>query len=34
MNALVDGKVVGRILESGSRFDPPDLRVGEGGCCD
>jgi hypothetical protein len=20
-----DGKVVGRILESGSRFDPPDL---------
>jgi hypothetical protein len=22
---LADGKVVGRILESGSRFDPPDL---------
>jgi hypothetical protein len=24
-DALADGKVVGRILESGSRFDPPDL---------
>jgi hypothetical protein len=23
---LADGKVVGRILESGSPFDPPDLR--------
>jgi hypothetical protein len=22
---LADGKVVGRILEEGSRFDPPDL---------
>ena len=22
---LADGQVVGRILESGSRFDPPDL---------
>jgi hypothetical protein len=24
-DVLADGKVVGRILESGSRFDPPDL---------
>jgi hypothetical protein len=24
-DAPADGKVVGRILESGSRFDPPDL---------
>jgi hypothetical protein len=23
-----DGKVVGRILESGSRFEPPELRWG------
>jgi hypothetical protein len=23
---LADGKVVGRILESGSRFDPPGLQ--------
>jgi hypothetical protein len=25
-DVLADGKVVGRILESGSHFDPPDLR--------
>jgi hypothetical protein len=25
-DVLADGKVVGRILESGSPFDPPDLR--------
>jgi hypothetical protein len=25
-DVLADGNVVGRILESGSRFDPPDLR--------
>jgi hypothetical protein len=25
-DVLADGKVVGRILESGSRFEPPDLR--------
>jgi hypothetical protein len=24
-DVLADGKVVGRILEAGSRFDPPDL---------
>jgi hypothetical protein len=24
-DVLADGKVVGRILEEGSRFDPPDL---------
>jgi hypothetical protein len=24
-DVLADGKVVGRILKSGSRFDPPDL---------
>jgi hypothetical protein len=25
-DVLADGKVIGRILESGSRFDPPELR--------
>ena len=25
-DVLADGKAVGRILESGSRFQPPDLR--------
>jgi hypothetical protein len=25
-DVLADGKVVGRILESGSRFEPPELR--------
>ena len=25
LDVIADGKVVGRILESGSRFDPPDL---------
>jgi hypothetical protein len=25
-DVLADGKVVGRILESGSRFDPPGLQ--------
>ena len=25
-DVLADGKVVGRILEEGSRFDPPELR--------
>jgi hypothetical protein len=25
-DVLADGKVVGRILEEGSRFGPPDLR--------
>jgi hypothetical protein len=27
-DVLADGKVVGRILEEGSRFDPPELRWG------
>jgi hypothetical protein len=27
-DVLADGKVVGRILESGSRFGPPELRWG------
>jgi hypothetical protein len=25
-DVLADGKVIGRVLESGSRFDPPELR--------
>jgi hypothetical protein len=24
---LANGKVIGRILEEGSRFDPPELRL-------
>jgi hypothetical protein len=27
-DVLADGKVVGRILEEGSRFGPPELRWG------
>ena len=27
-DVLADGKIVGRILESGSRFDPLELRWG------
>jgi hypothetical protein len=27
-DALADGKVVGRVLEEGSRFGPPELRWG------